>query len=230
MLIYLLYPTFTLFSFIPTKDVFFSIFLNPAVKLYILISKRPPKPVFYIETAIYVLLSLFFRNNALYVFLALFIITVIVKEYRKIGLITTLFIPIVIYTFISHIVFSHLRIKPSKSAEKLSIPISQIANAYAHDNGSISTEDRDLIIQYIPDIVKYNPTFADPVKNSFENKRYNKNQKEYFELWYRIGKQYPAQYLKAALYLNIHYWYFDAQYLGPDTVPLYMSLSSHIIA
>lgn len=217
ILFFALNPVIALFSFIPTKDVYFAIaFMNLGIELLEFASCQ--------ETYLYslyrclrlcvsILLCCLFRNNAIYalVLYSLIIIWALPKDRKKLfAIFSSAFF---CFFFISKVIYGAMGIQEGNEREILSVPIQQIANVVTLKGDTLSDEEKEQIDQFIPyDCIaeNYNPRFADPVKQNFQTDTFRKNKSAFFILWFHLFTKYPGNYINAFLSLNLPYWYPDA--------------------
>lgn len=95
--------------------------------------------------------------------------------------------------------------------ESLSIPVQQVARVI-YDGCDLSEEDYALISRVV-DIEEiselYTDWLSDPVKDeirSKDNAYFEAHRAEYFDLWVRLGLQYPWEYVKAWVDQTKGYW------------------------
>ena len=221
LLLYLFYvamPTLAIFVLVPTKDVPFS----GAMILFTLalIELCEKKRNFFEDKRqvemlmISAILCCLFRNNGIYVVLLIGIIVVV--KYPKQGVLCFATI-ILLYSIILNLIFFNIDVNESPVHEKLSIPITQIANVYMNQRESLSEKEKQLILAYIPTVENYNPSFADRVKDDFDDERFIKNKGEFIGLWWNLFLREPLCYINAFLSLNINFWYPGATYPDPYT-------------
>ena len=203
-LYYMINPTFWLYSFETTKDVYFGcILIVFLTSFYDLITTK--KRVF--TCFISCLLACFLRNNMIYAMIVLcivvfFIVPSKVKKLELASVLPALLISILVPAFL----YPAMKIEYTDSAEFLSIPIQQISALYAHD-GYFNEEEKEILKQYLPRIEDYNYRFADPVKNYMDNDLYDKDKAPFWKIYFKGLKCNPHIYLSAALDTNVQLWY-----------------------
>ena len=226
LLFFMLNPVIAIFSISMTKDTYFSIFF---ILFIIEIMKLVEKPkeyltkkrnwVLFIITSV---LMLLFRNNGIYVYILLGIIMFFVlrKNYKKISILLVL--PIVLYCIVDIGIYKMLKIQDGDSKESLSVPIQQISYVVNKHGSELDNEEKEEInkfLSYEKAIFKYNIRWADPMKDTFNTKYFNENKLEFFKLYFRLLGKYPADFISAAISLNLPYWYFDANTIGEYARP-----------
>ena len=211
-------PIIGIFSFIMTKDVLFTafliLFITETVKMIDNPSLYLSKKLNIALYVFYTIMTILFRNNAIYA-MTIFIpiLIYVLKDYYK-QLIILFLIPLVLFMGFNKIVLPMFGVIKGNSAEKLSVPIQQIAlSAYNHQS-DLTIKDRNEInnfVNYKYMILRYNYRFSDPVKGIFNNKFYEINKDDYLRLWIKYLLKYPDNYVTAFLNLNLPYWYIDAK-------------------
>lgn len=196
-------PTFWVFSFLPTKDVFFACAIIVfATSLYDLVTTGMSKATCFISCV----LSCFLRNNMVYAAIALVFLVLIFNLTRSKKTLLIITPAILSSLLIPLFVYPVLNIEYTDSAEFLSIPIQQISALYSYD-GFFSEEDRQVIEQYLPTVADYNYRFADPVKNYMNNKLYNNDSGPFWHIYLKGLVKSPHIYLCSALDTNVPMWY-----------------------
>ena len=196
-------PTFWLFSFLPTKDVFFACAVIVfATSLYDLITTENSKVTCFISCV----LSCFLRNNMVYAAVALVFFALVFNLAKSRKTLLIVLPAILSYLIVPLFVYPLLNIEYTDSAELLSIPIQQISALYSYD-GFFSEEDRQVIEQYLPTVADYNYRFADPVKNYMNNKLYNSDSGPFWRIYLKGLSKSPHIYLCSALDTNVPMWY-----------------------
>lgn len=91
----------------------------------------------------------------------------------------------------------------------LSIPAQQLVRAYRSDK--LSEEEKAEIESWYFDKqgLILNPRLADGAKAYLMEERLEPELRNYLNLWFRIGKKCPREYIEAFLLLNIGSWYPD---------------------
>ena len=202
-LFFALLPTFQLFSFAPTKDIYFGcalVFFGTGIVDAVNGDKGM------VRTFVGGLLSCFLRNNMVYVLIVFVIIFFIMRfaNGRKIAL---MILPIIAAGLIlPGVVYPAIGIRDTESAEYISVPLQQISALYSHD-GYYSEEEKAQIREFIPQVEDYNYRFADPVKQTFNNDLYATNSGDFWKLYLSGLKKNPHIYLSAFLDMNVPLWY-----------------------
>ncbi|MBO5530373.1 MAG: hypothetical protein J5970_03150 [Bacilli bacterium] len=206
---FLINPILHVFSFSPTKDVFFSCFL--LLFLMCLFDSFHDKKNSFIKLIILSLFCSLFRNNFVYV---LFVVAIILMFYKYKKQFVSIIITIVLYFFITNFLFAKLNIVKSNVAEKLSIPLVQIS--YSLNNTKVfNNNDKKILVRTAPNIYNYNPRLSDTIKTPFDENYYNQHKKQFWIVYLKGLKNNPKGYIVSALNLDIQYWYYDAELVDP---------------
>ena len=217
------FPVNAVFSFVMTKDVFWTGLFILFTLMSVDMARR--SEVFFqsvskiLWLSVIILLICMFRNNGMHTILLLTpcILIILRKHYIKILLV--FLTPVLLYQFvIKGLVFPMFNIGLGDPKEMFSAPIQQIARVVVEREPQLSDSDKRDIAKFLNyKYIKqnFNPRFADPVKDDFNTDYYKQNPAEFFSLWYDIGKKYPLDYLHEQLALTLGYWYPDIQYPDP---------------
>ncbi|MCR5279561.1 MAG: DUF6020 family protein [Lachnospiraceae bacterium] len=214
---FLLNPTFALFSFSPTKDVWCTVFFVLALS-FICEGKRIPYVV------ITLLLACMFRNNMIYALVPVAVILFITVAGDRKRIVITSVSVLAGLMLTNAFFFGVLGIPKSDAKEMLSVPIQQIGRAYSEHGDSFTAEERELVDRYIGlDIVgKYNPRISDPLKTTFNNDGFKRDKAGFIRLWAGLGVKYPGTYVTAYLSQYSPYWYVRAKSYEPYTSSPYV--------
>ena len=215
-------PFFSVLSVSMTKDVLFTGFVGIfAVCLFYWEKndsyyRRKSNQLIYILSLIGTVL---FRNNGIYAVLFSacvgFITIVILKRNLKYFWCTM--IGIILSVLISSGMASALSATNGSQNEMLSIPYQQLAYVYNTEFENLTEDEKDKIIELIPDVEKYNPHLSDPVKANAIG-AYNK--KELLTCYVKLFLKYPLEYVEAFMLNNLGYLYIGdtthAEIYGAD--------------
>ena len=213
LLIFSLIPVFPFYAVQIVKDTPFTcVFIMYFIKLYKMVNNannEKYKIRNYISIVILSLLVSLFRNNGIYVIiLSLPFVAIIDKINRKKILITSLLI-ILIYMSYAKILLPCLKITPSGIREMLSIPFQQTARYVEKHNEEMTEEEKNIIdkvLEYDTIAERYNPVYADPVKNKYKIDATKDDLKNYFKVWLKELLNHPTTYIQATM--NNVYGYF----------------------
>lgn len=98
--------------------------------------------------------------------------------------------------------------------EMLSLPMQQMARVYVRHGEELSPREREGLLGYFNEeaLDSYKYYVSDPVKAGFYVEGFREDPKGFFDLWLRLGRQFPGEYLAAPLYNMMGLWY-----LGGDS-------------
>ena len=213
-LYYLLTPVFPIMSFSMTKDILFSCFL---VLFFIMLyrssgqSKMNKKqPVFLFLTG---LLACLFRNNMIYVMLLVLLAAFIMKYAKCVKRILCMIV--VTYYVIMKLIFPLVGVESGERSEAFPVVLTQMSGIYVNYPELLTEEEKQVLLDYIPDAANFNRHFADYVKSSFDEELYKENSKTFWKTYLSIVKKAPLESFCIFLDLNVDYWYPNAEFPDP---------------
>lgn len=161
-------------------------------------------------------LMIMLRNNGLYVVAITSVVFLVAMRRQWKRLVLPLFMPVVLYIFISNVIYPALSIAPGSRAEAYSIPFQQTARLLKEHPDEVSDEDKALIekVFYVTweDIAqRYTPELSDPVKSRFDRKVTDEEMSEYFRMWFKYLLKYPEVYVQATMGNCYGYFYPEAK-------------------
>ena len=230
-------PVIAIFSFIPVKDVLFTVFfILYSVELCNFVSDKEDyaRNLFAMgRLIVFAVFSCLLRNNMVYALIvATIFMMLFVRKYWK-NILLWHAIIVLTFSIINGPIYNALGIKDGDSREMLSIPIQQITYIVAHYEDSFSQEEIQQINEYLPfeDLQRlYNPRLADYAKITFNTENFEDNKSAFFQLWFDLFLKYPDEYIVAFLNLNLPYWYINAntidEYAKRDYIETYIMESS----
>lgn len=216
LLFYAVFPINSVYSVTMWKDVLFAGF--SVLLVILLIREISGKPKSAMSLPLLIIVSFLFctmRNNGKYAFYLGFPIFILINrtDWKRL---TAVFAAAVMLVFgYQYILFDILKIKDSRSAEALSIPLQQIARVVSVNRPDLQSADFDILREVFPEIEslkeKYNAKLSDPVKaeNVFDSEQFDSMPQRYIKSWAKIGLEYPITYVEAFLIQNMGYWYPD---------------------
>lgn len=214
-------PVMPIIALLPAKDIYFTAFLLLLIpELYELIYNKEEifKSKFSIVKIVFFsLMAMLFRNNASYVFIIFFIVLVILERKDKRMVLISL-VPVVLFLLVNNVLYPNIGVRDGNSREKLSLPMMQIAYVVQKNEDDLTKEELDWVEKYLPvERIKnyFNPRFADPIKSKFKTNNYDKNPKDFYKLYIKLGSKYLDDYISAFLNLNIPYWFIEAETIDP---------------
>ena len=223
-LFFLLNPTFALFSFSPTKDVWCMIFfVLSMVHVYeALVLKEERTGETLARTALDLLLACLFRNNVIYGLVLSGIVFAVLfrKHFKKILLFGAVIV--IGFLLVDKALFGIMGFAGADTKEMLSVPIQQIGRAYTDHAGDFTNEeldgyDRYIGLEYAP---YYCPHISDPLKKNFKTEEVKKDPGAFVSYWLKLGKKYPESYFLSYVSMYSPYWYvrsksFDIYSVSP---------------
>ncbi len=222
-------PVIAVFTLEPTKDVFFSAAFVTMTVLLLDAScdldgfwKKKHKVI---GLVLSITISCLLRNNAVYAYaICIPLMIFFWKKYR--AKMCALFgIAFLAYFVVNGPIYDSLGVQNGDKKEMLSVPMMQIASVAYHNGDYLEDGIKTEIDKFIPyDQIeeKYNPRFADPIKDVFCTTSYEENRKEFYGLWGKLFIRYPHVYLSAFLDLNLPSWYQDARAIDPYACRAYI--------
>ncbi len=149
-----------------------------------------------------------FRHNGWYALLAFTLILIVTYRKKYLKLVYFLISILVFSWGLNYTAIHYLKVTKIGSVESLSIPVQQVARVIV-DRKPISAEQYDALNKII-DVSqvgkKYRKDVSDPIKWSIDQKVFDKNQKTYLSLWFKLGLEYPKTYVKAWIDQTKGYW------------------------
>ena len=221
ILFFAINPIMAIFSMILVKDVYFTIFFILFVLEFLELVENTEeylkKKRNFIKFGIITTIMCLFRNNAIYAFIICAITSFIALRKNWKRLLVFLLIPIILYYSINSGLYPKLGIEEGDKKEALSVPIQQIASVINRRDETLTDGKKEIInkfLSYDTALNRYNPRWADPVKDTINKDYFEENLDEFRDLWFELLKEYPIDYVSAFLSLNISYWYFDSNTNG----------------
>ncbi len=219
VLIYLFFtvnPVIPLMAIQPTKDVLFtSFFILCTIYIYEILFNSEIKIYKYILFSLSLTLASLFRNNALYALVAASIIMSVLAKMetrKRVKTIASVLLAIVITNLFNTYTSETLGFaKLDDKVEMSAVPLSQIALVLKETPSTITEDEWREISYFIKDgsfmVGVYNPRFYDPLKDSIYKTNLQEEYGRFLNLWVKLFKKYPVQYITAFMNLNIPYWY-----------------------
>ena len=119
---------------------------------------------------------------------------------RKIGMV--LFATIAFYWSWHHLFFPAFNVTPGSVREMLCIPFQQTARYVKYNSSKVTKEERtaiNAVLDYNSLSERYDPNWADPVKNRFKEKSTSEERKEYIKTWFNMFVKEPGIYFDAII-------------------------------
>lgn len=122
-------------------------------------------------------------------------------------------IPLLVYFLLHKALIFGFHAESNEYQEMLTVPIMQLTRVYERQPEDFTEEQKQRLFSFLPETAMehYNEKLSDPVKAEFNNGQYHLFSKDFWKLWYEIGKTHIGGYLNAWFYTSYGLWY-------PDTV------------
>ena len=206
-LYFLLNPIFIIFSFIATKDIYFSCFLLlfciSFIDYYKVHSKRN-----FLTLIISGVLACLFRNNMIYPLLVLLVIYFFIPRLKKLK--WCFFLIVITYFSIVKGLYSLLGYKDIAIQEMLSVPLLQMSDVYINSD-TFNEKEKEELRNFAINIENFNPRFADGVKEGFNGTYLKNNPLTFLKIYFKGLTNNSLDYISTFLDLNITYWYPNSQ-------------------
>lgn len=209
-------PVMCIFSVSMTKDVYFTAAFVVVVLRLAQLADDPAafaaSPVRMLSLGFCALMMCLFRNNAVYVLILMVPVLCLIYRKQWKQLLISCGTALVLYFLIVGPGYSALGIASRNTGEVLSIPMQQLARVVTRREGELTEEDKEELGHFLnyETYGAYNPRFADPVKNDFQDDYYQEHKSEFFRLWLRLLKRFPGEYVDAFLSNNVPYVFPDS--------------------
>lgn len=212
-LLLILNPMVQVFIFMTTKDTLYSVFT--LLWIVYLVDGYRKDTVNLIPTVIAAILMVQLRKQGLYILILTFPFVLFLQWRRKTkrrNVILSFAVPIVISFMIYGPLFSLLGIGGDRAAEKLSVPIQQIARVLVYEKDTVAKEDLEQIYRYMPkeSLEGYIPEISDLVKVKFNNDYYASHKAGFWKVWWKLLRIHKESYIDSFLYLTVGYFYPDS--------------------
>lgn len=210
------------------KDMTWMVFFIPFILMYLqtcltkgeyLRGGVRPRFVIFALLAIFSALT---KKTGLYIAVILIVLLVLFcsRSVRK-KLLAVLLAVVVAFGAWSVFICSSLGVAKGYSHEALSLPIQQVARASINGGDSLSAEEQSLLDKYFPNTdlaTRYNPTYADPVKDVFDVDAYAADSLGFWKLYVMLGLDRPKDYIAAFLSAEVRlYGYFSDYQVAIET-------------
>lgn len=204
-------PIFSVLAISMTKDIFFAGFFGMlfTCMCYWEINTEKAEKSFEINVVYFISVAgtILFRANGIYAVAAMCVVMIFSmgKKSKKIIFLTAL--SLVCSVLLLNGVKTGLSAADASKNDVLSIPYQQLAYVYTVDYEELSDEDKADIELILPRVVYYNPHNADDVKFTGTA---SDNMECFVNVYFRLLKKYPFQYIEAFMHTNLGYLYiFD---------------------
>lgn len=166
------------------------------------------------------MLCCMFRNDGIFMILPSLAMLLIIK-WRKSALMVMSCVGTIALCLVLRIgVPAIFNIHSVNQVEPLSVPLQQVARVVATHGNDLSDRDYEVIDRVVESddmAERYNPEWSDSIKNRFKDTN-TKEWESFWSLYFRLAKQYPKEYLAAAINHVFGYtdpFYFQDHALGP---------------
>ena len=152
---------------------------------------------------------LLFRNEGIYLVVPmLFFWMLLYKPRRKIGLVMLL--TVMFFISWNRVILPFLSIEKGSLREMLSIPFQQTARYVKYLPDKVTKNEKkviDTVLNYDTLAKRYDPNWASPVKNGFNEKSTQQERRDYLKIWLSMFIKEPKLYLEAVLANKFAYFY-----------------------
>ncbi len=209
------------------KDMTWMVFFIPFVLMYLetcltkgeYFKERRSRFVFF---ALFAIFSVLTKKTGIYIVVILIGLLILFcsQSIRK-KLVVMILGVIVTFGLWSMLIMPSLGVAKGYSHEALSLPIQQVARASINGGDSLSDEERSLLNKYFPNAdlaARYQPTYADPVKDLFDVDAYAEDSLGFWKLYATLGFDRPQDYIAAFLNADVRlYGYFPDYQVAIET-------------
>lgn len=154
-----------------------------------------------------------FRNDSKYLLVAAFILVAIInKKFR--GTAATCAIMVVVFSIIMSATYTSLNYTPGSTREMFSVPFQQTARYVRYHSDEVTSEERkaiNRILDYDSIGRRYEPSNADPVKETYKEEATKEDLANYFKVWGQMLVKHPGSYVQATM--NNYYQYFYPEHV-----------------
>ena len=118
---------------------------------------------------------------------------------------------VITYYVIMKLIFPLVRVESGETSEAFPVVLTQMSGIYMNHPELLTEEEKQVLLENIPDAEMFNHHFADHVKNSFNETLYKEDSKTYLS----IIKKAPLESFCIFLDLNVDYWYPNTEFPDP---------------
>ena len=222
-------PMNAIMSITETKDIFFAIFYMLFIVCILDLLRNPQR--FFSSfwrmggTCALVVVACLFRVNAAFALIIFFLVMLVVLRKHYIRILGMAVVSLTVFVLIYGPVYTLFGVEGANGKEMLSVPMQQIASVLSEHQEELSAEEISAIADII-DITtageRFNPRYADPVKDHFNITNFNADISRYAKLWAGLLTRYPDHYVSAFLTLNLNYWYPDSDFIDKYSERMYI--------
>ena len=221
LIYYMFYQVHAYYAISMWKDVLFGgVFLLTTMMLIDMVCEKEKffsHKINIVKFIILITLTMSLRNNGLYaiVLSAPFLIFFYRKNFKKISVL--LIATFVVYFSVSIGLKTIFNVEAGNVREALSIPMQQLARTVRNNIDMLDSDEEEKITKFIklsPEEIseKYDPKISDPIKEFFDGNEFSNNKLEFIDIWMRLLKKYPRDYIDAFIESCYGYWYPEASH------------------
>lgn len=221
LIYYMFYQVHAYYAISMWKDVLFGgVFLLTTMMLIDMVCEKEKffgHKINIVKFIILITLTMSLRNNGLYaiVLSAPFLIFFYRKNFKKISVL--LIATFVVYFSVSIGLKTIFNVEAGNVREALSIPMQQLARTVRNNIEMLDSDEEERITKFIklsPEEIseKYDPKISDPIKEFFDGNEFSNNKLEFIDIWMRLLKKYPRDYIDAFIENCYGYWYPEASH------------------
>ena len=204
-------PIFSVLGISMTKDIFFAGFFGMLFTCicYWELDAEKTKKSFEICAVYFVSIAgtILFRANGIYGVAAMCVVMIFTARRKNKKMIFLTVLSLGCSVLLLNGLKTALSASDASKNDVLSIPYQQLAYVYTVDYDELSDEDRADIELIMPRVSFYNPHNGDDVKFTGTA---SDNMECFLNVYFRLLKKYPFQYIEAFMHTNLGYLYiFD---------------------
>ncbi len=119
-----------------------------------------------------------------------------------------IFAAFIIYVATNKALIRVLHASDNEHQESITVAIQAIGRAWNKSPESFSAADAAELTNWFTEegLAGYEDRNSDFIKSTFNNERYETNSRDFWDLWFRIGKKCPAVYLKSWILTSSGMW------------------------
>ena len=123
-------------------------------------------------------------------------------------IILCIFAAFIIYVATNKALIRVLHASDNEHQESITVAIQAIGRAWNKSPESFSAADAAELTNWFTEegLAGYEDRNSDFIKSTFNNERYETNSRDFWDLWFRIGKKCPAVYLKSWILTSSGMW------------------------
>ena len=233
--LYAIVPVFPLYALLIGGDSFFSVFYLFYMIGILWIFYTKGEVLKNNKFIIAMIIEIFFmaasKNQGVYIAAAVFAVCLICFKGCRIRISVCMLIPILLFQFAyCGLFFKTARIGSTGKQEALSVCFQQTARYIKYHGNEVTSEEKQAIGKILNyDVIgrNYNPDLSDPVKSTFNPKATNKDLKNYFAVWAKMGLKHPEEYIQSFIantygYYSITLDNHTGVYLKPEIMNFYI--------